>query len=104
MPRDLLDEMIQLAESVLSARDRRVLRDRELRLAALMLPANDPPWTKAGHLLKEAKALARTRRDVPADSVRAYLREAERLADLPQCQKQFARILAANDGEWTAGA
>lgn len=100
--RDLLDDMIELAERLLSAHERRRLRDRELRLAALLLPACDSPWIKAGHLVKEAKALARTRRDVADGTVLAHLRKADSLGGLPSCQKQFMRIIAASDGKWTA--
>ena len=97
VPPDLLDAAIMLAERLLSARERKQLRDRELRLAALILPANDALWTKAGQLLKEARAMARRRPASIADPVRLHLHRADELGGLPSSQKQFLRILAAND-------
>ena len=101
VPPDLADAVITLLEGLLSARERKRLRDRELRLAAMLLPANDSPWAKAGHLLKETRALARMRRPTAGHPIRTHLQEAAKLGELPTCQKQFVRILAANDEEWT---
>lgn len=101
VPCDLADDVIALLERLLTAKQRRQLRDRELRIAAMLLPANDPPWSKAGHLLRESRAMARAGRAPLPNTVRMHLQHAARLGELPTCRKQFARILAANDDAWT---
>ncbi len=101
VPHDLADAVISLLELLLTASERRKMRNRELRLAALLLPANDPPWTKAGHLLKEARVMARSHLEPETGTVRMHLKRAARLGELPNCRKQLVRILAANDDSWT---
>ena len=86
----------------MSAEERQQQRNRELRIAALLLPADLPLWTRARLLHQAAKGLARARRDSAVEPVRDRLRVAALYAALPGCQKQFARILAEDTAAWTS--
>lgn len=90
-----------MGERLLTARERRRMRDIELRRAALLLPRHEPVWSKAGALLREAKAMDRARHGRIQDPVRERLTAAARFGALPGCQKQMARILAARSDDWT---
>ena len=102
VPTDLHDELITLLAGMMSAEERQQQRNRELRIAALLLPADLPLWTRARLLHQEAKGLARARRDSAVEPVRDRLRVAALYAALPGCQKQFARILAEDTAAWTS--
>lgn len=96
-PDDLRAGLVALLDGWLSRKVATRLRDREVRVAAMLLPANDSTWATAGELLREANALQRAIRPETDSAVRAALRRAADHARLPGSRKQFARILAAND-------
>lgn len=102
VPVDLHDELIALLAATMSAEERQQQRNRDLRIAALLLPADLPLWTRARLLHQEALSLARSRRDSSVDPVRDRLRIAALYASLPGCQKQYARILAEDPASWTS--
>lgn len=96
---DLLADVEEILEGLVSKAECKKRRDEMIRLAALMLPTAGP-YTQAGVLWKEIKALARSRNGsasqpdaAPRDSVREYLKAAAQAAPLPKSQRQVHRIL-----------
>lgn len=103
-PDDLRADALNALVGIKELRDRNRERDRQLRLARLCLPTElgKAPWTAAGALLVELKALRRARRPDTDSELRACLRRAIDHGKVPESQKQLARIIATNDpDDWT---
>lgn len=98
-PADLRMDVVQCLERIVDGTAQRKLRDELIRRAALLLPPM-APYSRAGLLAQEAKAMARTwhvrgaeaASDSPA-TPRECLHAAAQLAALPRSQRQFHRVL-----------
>ena len=96
---DLLSDAVECLERVTDAALLRARRDELIRRAALLLPVAGP-YQQAATLAGEAKAMARTWHllrstppAVPLSTPRDCLHAARLLADLPESQRQFYRLL-----------
>lgn len=97
---ELLNDAVECLERVTDAALLRAKRDELIRRAALLLPVATP-YQKATALAGEAKAMDRTwhlLRSVPPaqplSTPRECLHAARLLADLPESQRQFYRLLS----------
>lgn len=96
---ELLGDALQCLDAIVDSAERRRRRDEMIRKAALLLPQSSP-YARAGRLVEEAKALARTRHlssmrepaRAPA-TPREWLVAAAAVADLPGSQRHFYRVL-----------
>lgn len=96
---DLLNDAVECLERVTDAALFRAKRDELIRRAALLLPVA-APYHQAAALVGEAKAMARTwhlLRTLPPAKIlttpRDCLHAARLLAELPESQRQFYRVL-----------
>ncbi|TXH66599.1 MAG: hypothetical protein E6Q88_11685 [Lysobacteraceae bacterium] len=98
---ELAADAIEVIEQFLYAAELRDRRDAMIRRAALLLPDPDAkPYTRAGLLLQEARAMNRTwnilRSKPPENELstpRACLHAARLYAELPGSQRHFYRVL-----------
>lgn len=103
VPPDLVIDAIAVIERSLHTETLRARRDELIRRAALLLPDTEArPYTRAGMLLQEARAMNRTWHILRAQppqldqcTPRACLHAARLCAPLPESQRHFYRVLAS---------
>lgn len=101
-PPDLIADAVDAIEGFLRTDTLRDRRDALIRRAALLLP-DGRPYTRAGLLLQESRAMNRTwhiLRQSPPEPVLATPRDclhaARLIAPLPESQRHFYRVLSEN--------